>query len=300
MDKNGCRLCPRECGADREGGERGICGAAGEIIVSRAAPHMWEEPPISGVRGSGTLFFGGCPLGCVYCQNRSISRGNLGKSVTPEQLCDIILRLAESGVHNINLVTPTHFSDALIPVLQKVKPQLQIPIVYNCGGYEKVDSLRSLEGLIDIYLPDFKYFSPELAALYSSAPDYPSVAEAALVEMLRQVGEIQFDGEGIMKKGMIVRHLVLPSHRADSSALLQRLAQIIPADKIRLSLMRQYTPEFALDTPHKNLHRRLTTFEYQSVMDVALSLGFEGYFQSAESADTSFTPDFDFTGVSFN
>jgi len=188
-----CFLCPRRCGADREGGAAGVCGMTDQIKIARAAPHMWEEPPISGSRGSGTVFFSGCPLKCVFCQNRVLSADGYGKAVDGESLERIILRLAEQGVHNINLVTPTHFSDKLIPVLDKVRPKLNIPIVYNCGGYESVEALRRLEGLIDIYLPDFKYASGELAAKYSGAPDYPQVAAAALSEMHRQCGGAEFD-----------------------------------------------------------------------------------------------------------
>jgi len=292
-----CFLCPRRCGADREGGAAGVCGMTDQIKIARAAPHMWEEPPISGSRGSGTVFFSGCPLKCVFCQNRVLSADGYGKAVDGESLERIILRLAEQGVHNINLVTPTHFSDKLIPVLDKVRPKLNIPIVYNCGGYESVEALRRLEGLIDIYLPDFKYASGELAAKYSGAPDYPQVAAAALSEMHRQCGGAEFDDEGMMRRGVIVRHLVLPGCRRDSAAVLQKIAETVPVAEVKLSIMRQYTPEFVDAERFPELARRLTSFEYDFVVKEAARLGFDGFTQQKESATSAYTPDFDLTGT---
>ena len=292
-----CFLCPRRCGADRESGARGVCGMTDKIKVARAAPHMWEEPPISGSRGSGTVFFAGCPLKCVFCQNRVLSAEGYGKAVDGEELERIIMRLAELGVHNINLVTPTHFSDKLIPVLDKVRPKLNIPIVYNCGGYESVEALRRLEGLIDIYLPDFKYASGELAAKYSAAPDYPEVAAAALSEMHRQVGGAEFDADGMMGRGVIVRHLVLPGCRRDSAAVLQKIADTLPVRDIKLSIMRQYTPEFVDAERFPELARRLTSFEYDFVVKEAARLGFDGFTQQKESATAAYTPNFDLTGL---
>lgn len=204
----------------------------------------------------------------------------------------MILALTEQGVHNINLVTPTHYTEQLIPVLEKVKPKINIPIVWNSSGYEAVSALRRLEGLVDIYLPDFKYMSSDLSASYSKAPDYAQVATEAVLEMYRQVGMPTFDEKGLMKKGLIVRHLILPGCRKDSMEVVRHLADILPSDGFKLSLMRQYTPEFALHTPFKNLHRQLTDFEYSSVMDEALRLGLDGYMQGKESATTKFTPDF--------
>ncbi len=292
-----CFLCPRRCGTDREGGAAGVCGMTDQIKIARAAPHMWEEPPISGVRGSGTVFFSGCPLKCVFCQNRVLSADGYGKAVDGEELERIILRLAEQGVHNINLVTPTHFSDKLIPVLQSVRPKLNIPIVYNCGGYESVETLRRLEGLIDIYLPDFKYASRGLSAKYSGAPDYPEVAAEALYEMHRQCGGAVFDADGMMRRGVIVRHLVLPGCRRDSAAVMQKIADTVPVGDVKLSIMRQYTPEFVDADKFPELARRLTSFEYDFVVKEAARLGFDGFTQQKESATSAYTPNFDLTGL---
>ena len=287
-----CRLCPRRCGVDRASGQIGVCGMPDIIYISRCAPHMWEEPPISGTRGSGTVFFTGCNLRCVFCQNRTISREGIGYPVTEEELIHKILELQEQGVHNINLVTPTHYTVQLARVLEKVKPRLQIPVVWNSSGYESVEALRLMDGLVDIYLPDFKYMSPELAASYSSAPDYADVATEAVKEMYRQTGEVTLDTDGIMTRGMILRHLVLPGCRADSMAVLRHIANILPPAHIRVSVMRQYTPDFAMDCPYKNLRRRVTDFEYTSVLDEASRLGLEGYSQGKDAADKAFTPDF--------
>ncbi|MBE6585245.1 MAG: 4Fe-4S cluster-binding domain-containing protein [Ruminococcaceae bacterium] len=287
-----CRNCPRRCSAKRNAEQVGYCGMTKEIYISRCAPHLWEEPPISGMKGSGTVFFTGCNLRCVFCQNAVISRDHKGEIVTGEELCRNILSLADEGVHNINLVTPTHYTEQLIPVLKKVKPHLDIPIVWNSSGYESVEALRGLEGLVDIYLPDFKYMSDELSSAYSSAPDYAQTATHAVLEMYRQVGKPIFNSNGLMKRGMIIRHLVLPGCRKDSIAILHHLADILPPDGFKLSLMRQYTPEFALHTPYKNLHRKVTDFEYTSVLEEAVSLGLDGYSQGKDSATAQFTPSF--------
>ncbi len=291
-NRHACTLCPRRCAADRRE-TVGVCGVPDTLTVARAAPHMWEEGCISGHRGSGTVFFAGCNLRCVFCQNRTVSHERRGRPVTEDELAAMMLNLQEMGVHNINLVTPTHYSDTLARVLTSVKPHLSIPVVWNSSGYESVDTLRMLEGLVDIYLPDFKYFSPDLAARYSAAPDYPSVATDALLEMYRQVGVVRFDGEGLLRRGMIVRHLVLPGHRADSMDVLRHIAAMLPVGDIRVSVMRQYTPDFAMDCPYRNLHRRLTDFEYESVLAEAARLGIDGYRQGKDSADRAFTPDFD-------
>ena len=289
-----CRLCPRECGVKRDISGRAFCGESRDLTVSRAMLHMWEEPPISGRSGSGAIFFCGCNLRCVFCQNKTISRGGGNRRILSEgELESLMLRLRENGAHNINLITPTHFADTIARVLERVKPRLGIPVVYNTSGYEKVETLKMLDGLVDVYLPDFKYASSELAAKYSSAPDYPEVATAALYEMCRQVGKATFDGDGLIKRGIIVRHLVLPSHRKDSIEVLERIARTVTVSDVKLSLMSQYTPDFALDTEYKNLHRRVTSFEYSSVLEHAISLGFDGYFQERASASESFTPNFD-------
>ena len=257
--------------------------------------HKWEEPCICGEVGAGTIFFSGCNLRCVFCQNRKISRDNTGEKCSPEELISIMHRLADDGAKCIEFVTPTHFTEALIPILQRAKEEIHIPFVWNSGGYENVDTLRKLCGLVDIYMPDIKYFSSELSRAYSSAEDYYPIAKSALIEMLRQVGKPQLDTNGMLKSGVIVRHLVLPACRKDSIALLTDLANTLdsPTDVI-LSLMSQYTPDFydINDGGHKNLCRKLTDFEYSSVLSAAQKLGFEGYFQDRASADTAYTPQF--------
>ena len=292
-----CNICPRKCNIDRSSAQ-GFCGESETLRVARIAPHHFEEPPISGTRGSGTVFFSGCSLKCVFCQNKVISReGGLGKQLSADELYERILELAESGVHNINLVTPTHFIGALLPILEKLKSsgELRIPIVYNSSGYERVESLKALDGLVDIYMPDFKYASGELAERYSAAPDYPEVAEAAIREMIRQRGRYRYstDEPEILESGVLVRHLVLPSHRSDSIEVLHRLRAIADPEDILISLMSQYTPDFALDTPYKNLHRRLTSFEYTAVCREADSLGFVGFEQQRDSSNSKYTPPFD-------
>ena len=292
-----CNLCPRKCNIDRQNGRLGYCREGDELRVARIAPHYFEEPPISGSRGSGTVFFSGCSLGCVFCQNKDISRrGGSGEIISDEELCEKILQLQEQGVHNINLVTASHFLHRLVPIIERLKSngQLKIPIVYNSSGYESTDSLRRLDGLVDVYLPDFKYCSTELAEKYSAAPDYPSVAEKAIAEMYRQVGKYEYSKEepSILCRGIIVRHLVLPSCRADSISVLKRLAEIVPSKDILLSLMSQYTPDFAMSSPYKELHRRITTFEYDKVVKEAERLGFDGFIQARSSASAGFTPDF--------
>ena len=287
-----CNICPRACGIDREH-HSGFCASPERAAVSRVSLHMWEEPSVSGDRGSGTVFFSGCNLRCVFCQNKAISRGDSdARLYDVDALAELFLSVEAMGAHNINLVTPTHFILPISKALEKIKPRLSIPVVYNSSGYELADSLKMLDGLVDVYLPDFKYASGELAKKYSSAPNYPEIARAALTEMYKQTGAVSFDSDGMIKKGVIVRHLVLPSHRKDSIAVLDTLAELLPIKDIRLSLMSQYTPEFAQDCEFRELHRRVTSFEYNSVLDHALSLGFEGYFQHRSSATASYTPDF--------
>ena len=291
-----CTLCPRKCKIDRSKGETGLCRSGNDIVVARSMVHMWEEPPISGTHGSGAIFFSGCSLRCVFCQNRPISHDCVGKVMSESELGALMLELQEKGVHNINLVTPTHFADKIASVLEKVKPKLNIPVVYNCGGYESKESVQMLKGLVDIYLPDFKYASDSLAIKYSNAPKYSYYAAAALAEMVESVGRPVFcretDGEEIMKSGVIVRHLVLPSSRRDSMEVLDIIAKTVGVKNVRLSLMSQYTPEFALNCNIPCLHRKVTSFEYNSVLDHAEKLGFEGYFQDRSSACTNYTPEF--------
>ena len=292
-DVSGCKICPRECGAKRAMGERGRCGESAEIRVSRISLHPYEEPVICGERGAGTIFFCGCPLGCVYCQNKAISRGECeGQTMTPEELADAMLDLQNQGAACIDLVTPTHFASGIVKALKLVKNKLNIPVVYNTSGYERVQTLKALEGLVDVYMPDFKYSSAEFAAKYSDAPDYPEVAEKALAEMYRQTGKYEYSSDKTLTRGVLIRHLVLPSCRKDSISVLHRIAKTVPTCDVLLSLMSQYTPDFALDTPHKELHRRITRFEYDSVVRVAEELGFDGFVQHASSASAKYTPDF--------
>lgn len=287
-----CTLCPRRCGVDRTAGQVGVCGVSDTLRVARIAPHMWEEPPISGSRGSGTVFFTGCSLRCIFCQNRTISREGMGKTYTEEELTAAILSLRDQGVHNINFVTPTHYTSTIARILERIKPTLGIPVVWNCGGYESVETLRMLEGLVDIYLPDFKYFSPDLSRDYSAAPDYPAIATEAVQEMYRQTGPYT-EEKDLAKRGVIIRHLVLPGCRADSMNVLRHIASILPPAEIRISVMRQYTPDFAADAPYKNLHRRVTDFEYTSVLDEAARLGLVGFSQGKDAATKAYTPDFE-------
>lgn len=287
-----CTLCPRECNVDREI-SLGYCEMSSAVRIAGASLHMWEEPPISGKRGSGTIFFCGCSLGCIFCQNKAISHDggrDVGRSVSNKELISLIYRLAEEGAHNINFVTPTHFADTIAEILPEVRKNISIPIVYNCGGYEKVETLRMLDGLVDIYLPDFKYFSDSLAKKYSAAPNYCKVAVAAIKEMYRQVGRAEFS-DGLMKKGMIIRHLVLPGCRRDSADVLRVIAESLPIEDIRISIMRQYTPEFA-PTGIDSLSRKVTSFEYDFVLSEAEKYGFDGYFQDKTSATSNYTPDF--------
>ena len=288
-----CDQCPRKCNIDRNGEKRGFCQTGSVFSVARISRHAWEEPIISGKNGSGTVFFSGCNLRCVFCQNREISGGRLGKVLDDAELEALFLRIRDAGAHNLNLVTPTHYATRLKGVLERVKPRLSIPVVYNCGGYEGLEALRGMRGLVDVYLPDVKYFSPAVSAAYSSAPDYYAVAVRAISEMLHQVGDARlYSDEGILLRGIIVRHLILPGCRADSFDLLEALAKRFGTDAFLLSLMGQYTPEFAEDAPYPNLHRRLTTFEYQSVQNLANDLGFDGFSQDLTSATSKYTPEF--------
>ncbi len=288
-----CELCPRRCGADRAAGKTGFCRLPEGVFVARAAPHFYEEPPISGTRGSGTIFFEGCTLRCIFCQNRDISRGASRPPLTDAELLSLFGELYRAGVHNFNLVSPTPYVRALCRVLPEVKKRYPLPVVYNTGGYERVETLRQLAGLVDIYLPDFKYADPALSAAFSGAADYPGAAASAVAEMARQTGKPLFDSEGMLRRGTVVRHLVLPGHRADSFAVLMRLAELFPArDEILLSLMRQYTPDFAPADAPRELHRRVTTFEYTKVLSLCETLGFQGFSQQKGAADKGFTPDF--------
>ena len=283
-----CSACPRNCQATRP---NGFCKAPSEFLVSRAALHFYEEPPISGTKGSGTVFFGGCNLGCVFCQNKVISRGGKGQIMTPSQLEEALLSLKEQGAHNINFVTPSHYFFELTRLLEKVKPKLGIPIVCNCGGYESPEGLAALDGLVDVYLPDFKYVSNEISTKYSHAPNYFEVACRAIEIMHNQQPKLVFE-DGLLKKGLVVRHLVLPGCRKDSLKVVEALAEILPTDSALLSLMSQFTPEFVDKEKYPELGRRVTSFEYDSVVKRATELGFDGFFQSRDSASAEYTPDF--------
>lgn len=291
FDITACRACPRHCGVDRTR-TVGFCGVGDKIKIARAAPHFWEEPCISGKGGSGAIFFSGCSLGCIFCQNKEISRGGFGVEIEAERFAEICFELKTAGVSNINLVTPSHQLPLILPTLRKIKKDLGIPIVCNCGGYESPEALAAMCGVVDIYLPDFKFYDPALAEKYAHAKDYPQIAEAAIREMARQTGTPTFDKDGMLIRGTIVRHLVIPGHRENSIKVIRRLGEIFSSDDILLSLMSQYTPT------GEGPSRRLTTFEYRSVADVATEIGFKGYFQERSSAKEEYTPSFDLTGVS--
>lgn len=293
-----CTLCPRKCHADRRAGREGFCGQSAEITAARAALHFWEEPCISGSCGSGTVFFSGCSLQCVFCQNRSIALGNDGYVISLQRLSEIYLELQEKGAANINLVTAGHFLPQIVYTLELAKDNgLSIPIVYNTGSYEEVDSLKMLEGLVDIYLPDIKYHSPQLSAKYAHAPDYFDRACAAVSEMLRQTGRPQFDSEtGLMRKGVIVRHLLLPGQSGDSKRILRYLRNAHGND-IYVSIMNQYTPMASQKLPPE-LNRKITDEEYDKILTFADKIGIEqGFYQEGDTARESFIPAFDGEGL---
>lgn len=292
-----CSFCPRSCGADRNRGQKGRCHTAAGLLVARAALHMWEEPCISGAEGSGTVFFSGCALGCIYCQNQEISRGQAGRLIKEERLAEIFLELQEKGANNINLVTAGHYVPQVAVSLALAKEQgLLIPVVYNSSGYEKAETLKQLEGLADIYLPDFKYMDEALAERYSGAADYPAVAKAAIAEMVRQCPKPQFDKRGIMQKGVIVRHLLLPGHVREAKNIIRYLYETY-GSQIYISMMNQYTPMDAVkDDPL--LGRRVTKREYARLLDFAAELGVtQGFYQEGRTAMESFIPPFDCEGV---
>ena len=286
-----CELCPRRCGVDRTAGQRGFCGQPGHLRAARAAVHLWEEPCISGHWGSGAVFFTGCTLRCYYCQNYNISTGGHGYDLDTARLRRIFEELIDQGVHNINLVTPTQFLPEIIPALS---PRLPVPVIMNCGGYERVETLRALDGLVDIYLPDFKYADGALAARLSAAPDYPAVAARAIAEMVRQTGPAQFDDDEILQRGTLVRHLVLPGYVDNSLGAMEQLTEL---GAVELSLLRQYAPPHGLQL-EPPLDRTVTDEEYAGVLSWAELLGLNvRYTQDAASADTAYTPDFDGEGI---
>lgn len=296
LSLNPCNLCPRKCGVDRNI-NRGYCNCGSKVKIARAALHFWEEPCLSGKSGSGAVFFSGCTLKCCYCQNYKISSGGFGKEISVNRLAEIFLELKDKGANNINLVTATQYLPQIIDALDIAKPRLHIPVVYNCGGYESVETIRALKGYVDIFLPDFKYYSSELSWNYSKSKDYFEVAAAAIKEMILQTGSIKFDERGIMQKGVIIRHLVIPGARKDSFKILNWISVNLPKDKFMLSLMSQFTPA-CKNAEYKQLNRRITTFEYNSVVDEALRLGLtSGFMQEKSSAKEEYTPPFDLDGV---
>ena len=298
-----CTLCPRACGADRAAGQTGLCGAGDTLRAARAALHHWEEPCLSGdpeaSTGSGTVFFSGCALGCCYCQNYGISQEGQGRPLTEARLAEIFLELQTKGAKNINLVTATQWLPWVLPALDSARRRgLRLPVVYNTGGYETVQTVQALAGYVDIWLTDFKYDSPALAAELSRAGNYPAVADRALRAMLRQTGAPVYDPEGYLRRGVIVRHLVLPGQAADSQAVLRRLAAVRRQEKVPflLSLMSQFTPFY--HAADHGLGRRITSYEYRKVVDTALALGLtDGYMQEKSSAREEYTPPFDGEGL---
>ena len=285
MNYVNCELCPRACGADRSAGERGFCRCPGEAMVAKAMLHKWEEPALAGSGGSGAIFFGGCTLGCKYCQNAAISGGPVGEAMDSTALRHLMEELIAQGAENIDLVTPTHYLPTILPALE---PKLPVPVVYNCGGYERVETLKLLEGKVDIYLPDLKYADNRLAKALSGAGDYFEVATAAIKEMVRQTGPVQWEGEKVVR-GTIIRHLILPGCLDNSLRVLDWIGENFAPGEVLVSLMRQYTPMPGLPAP---LDRRITDEEYDAVLSWMYLNDLEGFTQEEEAADTAFIPDF--------
>lgn len=310
-----CRLCPRSCGIDRRVSS-GYCGCTSVMRAARAALHHWEEPCISGIYGSGTVFFCGCTLRCCFCQNHPISQGDVGKELSVRQLADIFLRLQEEKAHNINLVTASQYLPLIVQALDLVRHRLHIPVVYNCGGYERVEIIHALKDYVDIWLPDLKYYDPELSKSCSGAADYFACASQAVLQMIRQTGAPDFHMETgvpekngkaentdgriscrIMDRGVIIRHMVLPGHKEDSIRLLFWMSENLPKGSYYISLLSQYTP-FYKSSRYPGLNRRVTTYEYQKVVDAALELGLDqGFIQQKSSAKEEYTPPFDLEGI---
>ena len=290
-----CNLCPRRCGALRDETQGlGRCRMPSVPVAARAALHHWEEPPISGSRGSGTIFFSGCSLGCVFCQNQEISHRDFGKAVSLERLVQICDELIAQGAHNINFVNPTHFSHAVWTLL--IRHPLPVPVVWNSGGYDRVETLRALEGLVDIYLPDLKYLDPDTAGRYSAAPDYPEAAAAAIREMVRQTGPCRFDGDGLLRRGTVIRHLILPGQVEQAKRVMDWVSREFPRGTVLFSLMSQYTPWGDLSACPE-LDRRLRPGEMRAAREYMENLGLDGFTQERTSAREEYTPPFDLTGI---
>ena len=289
-----CHLCPRDCGALRTEQEgQGRCAMPALPKLARAALHHWEEPPISGTRGSGTIFFSGCPLQCVFCQNSTISWEGYGKTVTVDRLREICRDLVGQGAHNLNFVSPTHYAHVVRQVLQE---PMGVPIVWNTGGYESLETLRAMEGLVDVYLPDLKYLDPATAARYSNAPDYPERATAAIREMVRQVGPVQLDEEGILQKGVIIRHLILPGQLRGAKAVMDWVAENFQPGEVLFSLMCQYVP-LGRAADYREINRPLRKAEARSAIAYMENLGLEGFTQDLTAASAGYVPRFDLTGL---
>lgn len=326
FSQGSCRLCPRMCGIDRRPGHfashsYGFCDCKDGIMAARAALHHWEEPCISGVNGSGAIFFSGCTLRCCFCQNYKISQEQFGKPLTSQDFADICLQLQEKGAHNINLVTATQYLPFLLPALDCIKSKLRIPIVYNCGGYERTETVQALKDYVDIWLPDLKYNSPELSSRYSRAANYFEIASHAIQQMVEQTGRAKFhrytppksnmnntvpNPPGVimqdtapllMDQGVIIRHMVLPGQKEDSIRLMHWIAETLPKGQYYISLLSQYTP-FYHSSDYPELNRRITSYEYQKVLDTALELGLnQGFMQEKSSAKEEYTPPFDLEGL---
>lgn len=285
MDYRNCTLCPRQCGVDRTAGQRGFCACPDTALVAKIMLHSWEEPALAGDGASGAVFFGGCTLGCSYCQNRAISGGAVGVPTSSDRLREIFGELVSQGAQNIDLVTPTHFLPTILPALH---PKPPVPVVYNCGGYERVETVRKLDGLVDIYLPDLKYADNALAAALSGAPNYFETATAAICEMVRQVGAPRMQGERL-KKGVLIRHLILPGHIENSLKVLDWIGQAFPRGQVLVSLMRQYTPMPGMAAP---LDRTVTDEEYDAVLSWMYLNELDGFVQDAACANEAFIPKF--------
>lgn len=288
-----CNLCPRKCGAVRtaDRGE-GRCRMPEAPVVARAALHMWEEPPISGTKGSGTVFFSGCSLGCVFCQNEQISHQDFGKPITVDRLRAIFFELIDQGAHNINLVNPTHYAHVVRSALEELLP---VPVVYNSGGYDRVETLKALEGKIQIYLPDYKYRTSDYAGRYSDAPDYPEAAEAAILEMFRQTGPVRYE-DGLLKQGVVIRHLLLPGKLAEAKRVMDWVAEHFEPGQVLFSFMSQYIP-WGRAADYPEINRRVRPSEVRAAEAYMADLGLEGFTQGTEAAQAEYIPPFDLTGV---